>query len=54
MEEPNENEVVLPPFICPGLKSTSKYPVPACTTCLLSQSNKISTGTKKQTIIPEK
>ena len=31
MEDPNGNKVVLTPVIFPNLKSTSKIPVPACT-----------------------
>ena len=54
MEDPNGNKVVLPPVIFPKLKSTSKCPVPVCNSCLLARSKKRSTGTKKQTIVPEK
>ena len=44
----------LNPVIFPKLKSTSKCPVPACTSCLLARSKKISIVTKKQNIVPEK
>ena len=54
MDEPNGNKVFLPPIIWPKLKSTSKWPVYDCTSWLLERSNKRSTGTKKQTILPEK
>ena len=54
MEDPNGNSFVLPPVTRPKLKSTSKFPVAACTSCLLSGPKKRSIGTKKQIIVPEK
>ena len=38
MEDPNVNKVFLPSVIFPKLKSTSKFPVIACTSCLLARS----------------
>ena len=54
MEDLNRKKFVLPTVIRLKLKSTSNHPVPACTSCLLARSKKISTGTKKQTIVPKK
>ena len=54
MEYPNGNEFVLPSVIHPELKYTSKFTVPACNSCLLARSKKMSIGTKKQTIVSEK
>ena len=52
MEDPNGNKVVSSPIIHPKFKSTSKRSMPVCTSLLLAWSDKGSTGTKKQTIVP--
>ena len=54
VEYPNENKFFLSSVIFPKFKSNSKFPVHGFSPCLLGQSNKISTGTKKQNIVPEK
>ena len=54
MDDLNRNKFFLPPVICPKLKSTLKFHVSVCTSILLARSKTRSTGTKKQTIIPEK
>ena len=54
IDEPNGNKFVVPPFICPKMKSSPKWPVPTCTSCLLACSKKRLIETKKQTIVPEK
>ena len=54
MKDINGDEVVLSPYIRTKLKSTSKFPLPDCTPCLLARSKKKSTVTKKQNIVPEK